>query len=63
MTEKAISPLRQRMVDDMTIRKLSPKTPSWLHSRRQGLCGVPRSFARSGALRSSVAGTRTTLST
>jgi len=26
MTEKAISPLRQRMVDDMTIRKLSAKT-------------------------------------
>ena len=26
MTEMAISPLRQRMVDDMTIRKLSPKT-------------------------------------
>ena len=26
MTEKAISPLRQRMVDDMSIRKLSPKT-------------------------------------
>jgi hypothetical protein len=26
MTNKAISPLRQRMIEDMTIRKLSPKT-------------------------------------
>ena len=26
MTDKAISPLRQRMIEDMTIRKLSPKT-------------------------------------
>ena len=27
MTDKAISPLRRRMIDDMTIRKLAPKTP------------------------------------
>src|SRR6476619_5334409 len=26
MTDKAISPLRQRMIEDMTIRRLSPKT-------------------------------------
>ena len=26
MTDKAISPLRRRMIDDMTIRKLAPKT-------------------------------------
>jgi site-specific recombinase XerD len=26
MTDKAISPLRQRMIEDMTIRKFSPKT-------------------------------------
>jgi len=26
MTEKAISPLRRRLIDDMTIRRLSPKT-------------------------------------
>ena len=25
MTEKAISPLRQRLIDDMTIRRLNPK--------------------------------------
>src|SRR3979411_3096840 len=28
MTDKAISPLRQRMIEDMTIRKLAPKTHS-----------------------------------
>jgi integrase/recombinase XerD len=27
MTDKAISPLRQRMIEDMTIRKSAPKTP------------------------------------
>ena len=26
MTDKAISPLRQRLVEDMTIRRLGPKT-------------------------------------
>jgi integrase/recombinase XerD len=26
MTEQAISPLRRRMIEDMTIRKLAPKT-------------------------------------
>jgi hypothetical protein len=26
MTEKAISPFRRRMIEDMTIRKLAPKT-------------------------------------
>jgi site-specific recombinase XerD len=28
MTDKAISPLRRRMIDDMAIRKLGPKTQS-----------------------------------
>jgi hypothetical protein len=26
MTDKAISPLRRRLIEDMTIRRLSPKT-------------------------------------
>jgi integrase/recombinase XerD len=26
MTDKAINPLRRRMIEDMTIRKLAPKT-------------------------------------
>ena len=28
MTDKAISPLRRRMLEDMAIRKLAPKTQS-----------------------------------
>ena len=28
MTEEAMSPLRRRMIEDMTIRKFAPKTPS-----------------------------------
>ena len=27
MTDEAISPLRRRMIEDMTIRKLASKTP------------------------------------
>ena len=36
MTEKAISPLRRRLTEDMTIRRLSPKVPSgmWLELKR-----------------------------
>jgi integrase/recombinase XerD len=26
MTDRPVSPLRQRMIEDMTIRKLAPKT-------------------------------------
>ena len=28
MTDTTVSPLRQRMIDDMTIRKMAPKSPS-----------------------------------
>jgi hypothetical protein len=32
MTDEAMSPLRRRMIEDMTIRKFAPKVPSreWL---------------------------------
>jgi hypothetical protein len=30
MTEQAISPLRRRMIEAMSIRKLAPKTPRFL---------------------------------
>jgi len=30
MTEQTISPLRRRMIEDMSIRKLAPKTPRFL---------------------------------
>jgi hypothetical protein len=29
MTDQAISPLRRRMIEDMTIRKLAPKTQQY----------------------------------
>ena len=35
MTDKAISPLRRRLIEDMTIRRLSPKT----HYQLEGLKG------------------------
>jgi hypothetical protein len=33
MTDKAISPLRQRMIEDMTIREFAPKTQHDDHQR------------------------------
>ena len=33
-TTHSISPLRQRMIDDMTMRKLAEKTQSPLHPSR-----------------------------
>ena len=38
MTDKAMSPLRRRMIEDMTIRKLAPKT-------QQGYIRTIRDFA------------------
>ena len=38
MTDKAMSPLRRRMIEDMTIRKLAPKT-------QQGYIRTVRDFA------------------
>jgi hypothetical protein len=38
MTEQAISPLRRRMIEDMTIRKFAPKTQHD-YVQRQGLAG------------------------
>jgi hypothetical protein len=43
MTEQTISPLRRRMIEDMSVRKLAPKTPRFLAdlparpSRRMGV--------------------------
>ena len=42
MTKQAISPLRQRMIGDMAIRKLPPKTQHDYVQRGQGLRDVPR---------------------
>ena len=51
MTDTAISPLRRRMIEDMTIRKLGPKTSSGLHPGGQELCRVPWTFTRPGKRR------------
>ena len=44
MTNQAISPLRQRMIEDMTIRKLAPKT-------QQGYVRMIKTLPRSSAAR------------
>ena len=46
MTDEAMSPLRRRMIEDMTIRKFAPKDPTRLHPHDQGFCCVPRSILR-----------------
>ena len=38
MTDEAISPLRRRMIEDMTIRKLAPKT-------QEGYVRIVKNFA------------------
>ena len=50
MTDEAISPLRRRMIEDMTIRKFAPKTQHDYIRNGQGLRGVPRPLARHGEL-------------
>jgi hypothetical protein len=42
-TTHTISPLRQRMIDDMRMRKLAPKTHP-LSSRRVPVCGLSQAF-------------------
>jgi integrase/recombinase XerD len=37
MTDQAMSPLRRRMIEDMTVRKLAPKTQ---HDYLQGVAGA-----------------------
>ena len=44
MTDEAISPLRRRMIEDMTIRKLAPKTQHD-YVPNQELHDVPRPLA------------------
>ena len=43
MTDEAVSPLRRRMIEDMTIRKLSPKTQQgYIRTISNGLCALVR---------------------
>ena len=39
MTEKAISPLRRRLIEDMEIRRLSPKTQYQFNGQAARLAG------------------------
>ena len=45
MTDEATSPLRRRMIEDMTIRKFAPKTQ---HDYVQRVRGIPRAIAGYG---------------
>ncbi len=50
MTDKAISPLRRRMIEDMTIRKLAPKTQaSYIRAVRNFTVFLGRSPDRASA--------------
>ena len=54
MTDKAISPLRRRMIEDMTIRKLAPKTQaSYIRAVRDfsNILGCPPDRASAENLR------------
>ena len=39
MTDKATSPLRRRLIEDMAIRHFSPKTSTSISFRENGLTG------------------------
>ncbi len=50
MTDKAISPLRRRMIEDMTLRKLAPKTQaSYIRAVRNFTAFLGRSPDRASA--------------
>ena len=51
MTDEAMSPLRRRMIEDMTIRKSAPKTQQGYVPHDQELCCVSGPLARHGELR------------
>ena len=51
MTDEAMSPLRRRMIEDMTIRKFAPKTQHDYIRSDQELRRVPRPLAGHGELR------------
>jgi len=46
MTDKPVSPLRQRMIEDMTVRHFKEKGPEGLHSSRHELQGFSRPLPR-----------------
>jgi len=48
MTDKVISPLRQRLINDMTIRRFGSQDTAPLYPPRQKLCGFPWPVSRQG---------------
>ncbi len=48
MSDKPISPLRQRMIEDMTARRFKGEGTERLRPARQNLCGLSRPFAGCG---------------
>jgi hypothetical protein len=48
MSEKPISPLRRRMIEDMTVRNFVEKTRSRLYPARADIHSLPRPFAGHG---------------
>ena len=51
MTDEAMSPLRRRMIEDMSIRKFAPKTQTGLYPHTSRTSPLPRPIARHGELR------------
>ena len=51
MTDEAMSPLRRRMIEDMTIRKFTAKTQHDYVQRIKNFCCIPRSITRHCELR------------
>jgi hypothetical protein len=45
MTDQAMSPLRRRMIEDMSIRKFTPGDPTHVRSLRQGFLDLFRPVA------------------
>ena len=48
MTEERVTPLRQRMIEDMRIRGMGDKAPEVPYPGDQGFRGVPRAITRHG---------------
>ena len=48
MTDECISPLRRRMIEDMTVRNFGAKTQHDYIQGSQEFCGFPRPLARHG---------------
>jgi hypothetical protein len=57
MTDEVISPLRRRMIEDMTIRKLVPKTQQGYIRNVKAFAQIASYSIASSARASSVAGT------